>query len=89
MNFVLGFAVWLLIGLVGGAVIRATYRAEGTVAPLTIGFALFGALIGGMLGTSGYIFHNPVPLRPGGVLGALVGAFFFSFLYHLIARKAV
>lgn len=89
MDFIIGFAVWLVVGLAGGLVIRSAYRTEGTVAPLTILFGLFGAFIGGMLGTSAYIFHNPVPLRLGGIIGATAGAFLFSFLYHFIARKAV
>lgn len=89
MDFILGFAVWLAVGLVGALVIRSAYRTEGTVAALTIAFGVFGAFIGGMLGTSAYIYHNPVPLRLGGILGAAAGAFAFSFLYHFIARKAV
>jgi uncharacterized membrane protein YeaQ/YmgE (transglycosylase-associated protein family) len=52
-------------------------------------FGIFGAFIGGMLGTSPYIFHDPTPLRFGSLLGAFLGAVFFSFLYHFIARKAI
>lgn len=89
MDFILGFAVWLAVGLAGAFVIRSAYRTEGTLTALTIAFGVFGAFIGGMLGTSGYIFHNPVPLRLGGILGATAGAFVFSFLYHFIARRAV
>lgn len=89
MDFIIGCAVWLAVGLAGGLVIRSAHRGDGTLAALTIAFGLFGAFIGGMLGTSPYIFHNPVPLRLGGILGAAAGAFLFSFLYHFIARKAV
>jgi uncharacterized membrane protein YeaQ/YmgE (transglycosylase-associated protein family) len=89
MEFITGFLVWALIGLLGGFAARTIYRAETTVALLTFVFGVFGAFIGGMLGTSGYIFHNPVPLRLGGIVGAVTGALFFSLLYHFIARKVV
>jgi uncharacterized membrane protein YeaQ/YmgE (transglycosylase-associated protein family) len=56
---------------------------------MTFTLGMFGAFIGGMLGTSAYIFHDPNPMRLGGMLGALIGASFFSFLYHFVARKAV
>jgi uncharacterized membrane protein YeaQ/YmgE (transglycosylase-associated protein family) len=89
MAFIIGFAVWLVIGLVGGFILRATFRGPATTAFLSIAFGIFGAFIGGMLGTSAYIFHNPVPLRIGGVIGAISGALIFSFIYHFAARRAV
>jgi uncharacterized membrane protein YeaQ/YmgE (transglycosylase-associated protein family) len=89
MAFITGFAVWLVIGLLAGFLARTLYRTAGTTAALTHAFGVFGAFIGGMLGTSAYIFHAPVPLRLGGIVGATLGALFFSMLYHFIARKAV
>src|SRR5690606_13657889 len=89
MDFVAGFLLWLAVGLLGGFVARATYRAAGPTAALTLLFGVFGAFVGGMLGMSAYIFHNPVPLRPGGILGAVLGGFFFPYLYNFVARKAV
>jgi uncharacterized membrane protein YeaQ/YmgE (transglycosylase-associated protein family) len=88
MTFIGGFVVWLVLGVAGGIAARVLYRADGTEAWLTVTFGFFGAFIGGMLGTSGYIHHDPQPLRLGGLLGAALGATFFSFLYHFIARKA-
>jgi uncharacterized membrane protein YeaQ/YmgE (transglycosylase-associated protein family) len=89
MEFIAGFAVWIVFGLIGAFAVRLFYSAEGTVSGLTFVFGFFGALIGGMLGTSPYIFHDPTPMRVGALIGALVGAFFFTFMYHFIARKAV
>jgi uncharacterized membrane protein YeaQ/YmgE (transglycosylase-associated protein family) len=89
MEFVTGFLVWLAFGLIAGIAAWMTYRAAGTTAVLTILFGVFGAFIGGMLGMSGYIFHNPMPLRIGGLVAAAVGAVFFSFLYHFVARRAI
>lgn len=87
--FIAGFAVWFLFAVVAGFAVRSLYRADGTISSLTFVFAFFGAFIGGMLGTSPYIFHDPTPMRLGALIGAATGAAFFSFLYHFIARKAV
>jgi uncharacterized membrane protein YeaQ/YmgE (transglycosylase-associated protein family) len=89
MTFIIGFAVWLGIGLAGAFIIRAVYRGPDTTVPLTVAFGIFGATIGGMLGTSAHIFHDPTPLRVGGLIGAVVGALAFSFIYNLVARTAV
>ena len=88
MAFVTGFLIWLAFGLVGGAIVKALYRTPGTVGALTFIFAIFGAFIGGMLGVSGYSYHNPVPTRVGALVGAAIGAIFFSWVYHFIQRKA-
>lgn len=89
MTFIGGFAIWLAVGVIAGLVVTRAYRAAATVPLLTVVFGVFGAFIGGMLGTSPYIFHDPTPLRFGSLLGAFLGSIFFSFLYHFIARKAV
>jgi uncharacterized membrane protein YeaQ/YmgE (transglycosylase-associated protein family) len=88
LDFIIGFAVWIVIGLVAGFLMRG-YRAVGTEPWLTIVFGVLGAFVGGMLGSSAHIFHDPTPLRIGGLLGAVIGSIFFSFLYHFMARKAV
>lgn len=89
MTFLGGLAVWVVIGLAAGFLIKTAYRAPETTPLLTLVFGFFGALIGGMLGTSPYIHHDPTPLRFGGLLGATLGALFFSWLYHYTARKAI
>lgn len=87
--YIAGFIVWIVVAVVAGFVVRNFYRANGTTTGLTFTFAFFGTFIGGMLGTAAYIHHDPNPLRIGSMIGAIGGAFFFSFLYHFIARKAV
>lgn len=89
MTFIIGFAAWLVIGLVGAFIIRAVYRGPDTTVLLTLAFGVFGATIGGMLGTSAHIFHDPSPLRVGGLIGAVLGAIGFTFIYNVIARTAV
>jgi uncharacterized membrane protein YeaQ/YmgE (transglycosylase-associated protein family) len=89
MSYIVGFLVWIAIAAVTGFLVRALYRTPGVAAALTFVFAFFGAFIGGMLGVSGYIFHDPSPLRFGALLGAVLGAAFFSGLYHFMARRFV
>jgi uncharacterized membrane protein YeaQ/YmgE (transglycosylase-associated protein family) len=87
--FIVGFAVWIVFAVIAGFAVRNFYHADGTIGSLTFVFAFFGAFIGGMLGTSPYIFHDPTPMRLGALIGAAAGAVTFSFMYHFIARKAV
>ena len=89
MTFIAGFAVWIAFSLIAGFVVRTFVRADATVPWLSFVFAFFGAFIGGMLGTSPYIHHDPNPLRIGALLGAALGAVGFTAIYHVAARKAV
>jgi len=89
MTFITGFAVWIGIGIVGGVLARAIYRADGSAIMLAITFGVFGAFIGGMLGSSAHVFHDPTPLRMGGLIGAVSGGIIFPFIYQFIGRNAV
>jgi uncharacterized membrane protein YeaQ/YmgE (transglycosylase-associated protein family) len=89
MTFIVGFLVWTAIGVVAGLIMPRAYKAAATEPLLTVVFGFFGAFIGGMLGTSPYIFHDPTPLRVGSLIGAVLGAIIFTFMYHFIARKAI
>jgi uncharacterized membrane protein YeaQ/YmgE (transglycosylase-associated protein family) len=87
--YIMGFVVWIAIGLIAGFIVDVLYRGPTTTRALTLVFGFFGAFIGGMLAMSGYLFHDPAPLRPGGLLGAAAGAVGFTFLYHFVAKKAL
>ncbi|MBI4409207.1 MAG: hypothetical protein HY561_05835 [Gemmatimonadetes bacterium] len=89
MDFLTGFLVWFGIALVAGMLVRSAVVAAGATVPMTFVFAILGAFIGGMLGMSPYIYHDPLPLRPGGLIGASAGSLFFALLYHFTARKLV
>ena len=89
MAFITGFAVWLAIGIGAGFLSHKIYAAPATTFILTLTFGVFGAFIGGMLGTSPYIHHDAVPLRLGGLLGATIFSLFVTWLYHFTARKAI
>src|SRR5690606_23495839 len=73
--FVMGFAVWIALGLLGGFVMYFSCRGPETTQLMTLVLSVFGAFIGGMLGMSGYIHNAPLPLRVGGLIGATLGAF--------------
>lgn len=87
MEYVIGFLVWLGIGLVVAGATYVAYRGPGTALVITVFLAVVGAFVGGMLGVSGYVYHLPRPLRLGGLVGAVVGATVCAYLYHLVARK--
>jgi uncharacterized membrane protein YeaQ/YmgE (transglycosylase-associated protein family) len=87
--YIMGFIVWIAIGLVAGFVVHMLYRGPETTRLMTLVFGFFGAFIGGMLSMSGYLFHDPAPLRIGGLIGATAGAVAFTFMYHFVARKAL
>lgn len=88
MDFIAGFALWIVFSIIAGFIVRMVYRAP-TEVWLTFVFAFFGAFIGGMLGTAAYVHHDPQPLRFGSLIGAAIGAFAFSLIYHVAAKKAV
>ncbi len=89
MPYVIGFVIWIVIGVVVALLIRTLYAAAATAAWLTVVFGIFGAFVGGMLAVSGYVYHQPTPLRLGALLGAVLGSLLFTFLYHLVARKGI
>ncbi len=89
MTFATGILIWIALGLGAGLLFRVFYRGPTTTLLLSLTFGMFGALIGGMLGVAGYIAHDPSPLRFGGLLGAVLGASLFSFIYNQVARKAL
>lgn len=89
MDFIVGFLIWIVLAVAGMALARMTMRAEGLPVFLTFIFALFGAFVGGMIGVSAHVFHDPEPLSIGGVIGAVIGALVFPLVYHFVARRAV
>lgn len=89
MTFVTGFLIWLALGIAAGLLLRLVYRGPTTTLFLSLFFGVTGAFIGGMLGTAPYVTHDPTPLRFGALVGAVLGALLFPFVYHLVARKAL
>ena len=89
MTFATGILIWAAMGVAAALLFRAVYRGPTTTLALGICCGIFGALVGGMLGVSGYIAHDPHPLSFGGLLGGVLGAGLFSYAYHAVARKFI
>ena len=89
MEYVIGLLIWVVFGVIAAVVMRMFMPSPETTAPLSFILAISGALVGGMLGVSAYVYHDPFPTRFGGLLGALLGAFLFAWIYHIMARKTV
>jgi uncharacterized membrane protein YeaQ/YmgE (transglycosylase-associated protein family) len=85
----MGFILWIAIGLIGAAIMRFTYKVSGTDAWLTYTFGFYGAFIGGMLGSAANVHHDPSPMRMAGIIGAVVGALFFTAVYHMSTKRLV
>ncbi|HSH45524.1 MAG TPA: hypothetical protein VK966_06695 [Longimicrobiales bacterium] len=89
MTFATGILIWLAIGVGAALLTRMFYRGPTTTTFLAVCFDMFGALVGGMLGVSFYVAHDPSPFRVGGLIGTVLGATLFSWTYNAIARKFI
>lgn len=89
MKFLVGFVIWLAVAISAGLVVFRLGRGPGTNRIITVMLAIFGAFIGGMLGVAAYVYHDPTPLQPGGLIGAVVGSIFFSSVYQFASKKLV
>lgn len=83
----LNLVVWLVYGLLVGAVSKAIYRYKdsptGLASTLAIGVA--GSFVGGFIG---YLLGSGSPLQPSGVALGVLGGVITSFLYRkLVVEK--
>lgn len=90
MEYAIGFLVWLGIAALAILVIGMKYRrTPGTTVLVATVLTVLGTFVGGMLGVSGYVYHDPNPLRLGGLIGAALGGLLFAGMYYWVARKLV
>ena len=88
----IGIAVWIVLGMLIGLVMRAVIKrpeeTPGHTAILAV-LGAFGAVIGGMLGVGILEFFDPKALSLGGMLGAVVFATFIAWLYRWGIRTLI
>lgn len=90
MEFLIGFLVWIGIAILVTLLLGTAFRGTpGTTTPVAFILCLLGTFIGGMLAESAYIYHDPNPLRIGGLIGAALGGLFFTGVYFFVGRKLV
>jgi hypothetical protein len=88
----IGIGIWIAIGALIAlgmkAIIKRPEETEGHTVVLAV-LGAFGAVIGGMLGVGIIEFYDPRALSLGGMLGAVVSALFFSWLYRWGITKLI
>lgn len=78
--------VWLLIGLVAGALARWLVPGRDPMGWLgTLLLGLVGSLVGGFLG--GLFTQGNQDLDPAGLLGSVIGAVIALFVYRALTRQ--
>jgi uncharacterized membrane protein YeaQ/YmgE (transglycosylase-associated protein family) len=87
--YAIGILLWIVFGIAAAFLLRHFFPGPTTTLALTLFFGIMGALVGGMLGVAPYVTHDPSPLRFGGIVGGILGAVLFPFVYLLVARKAL
>lgn len=79
--------VWLLIGLVAGAIARFLVPGRDPMGWLgTLVLGLVGSLIGGFLGE--LIGGGDGDVSPAGLLGSIVGAVIALLVYRAVSRRS-
>lgn len=88
----IGIGIWIIMGgLIGSAMKALIRRPEATSGHTTILIVLgaFAAVVGGMLGVGIFAFDDPRALSTGGMAGAVVLSFLFTFIYRWGIRKLI
>lgn len=84
---VMDIVVWLLVGLVAGAIARFLVPGRDPMGWLgTLVLGLVGSLIGGFLGE--LIGGGDGEVSPAGLLGSIVGAIIALLVYRAVSRRS-
>jgi uncharacterized membrane protein YeaQ/YmgE (transglycosylase-associated protein family) len=81
-----GIIVWLIIGLVAGAIARLLVPGRDPMGLLgTLLLGLVGSLIGGFIG--GLLQKGDQTLEPAGIIGSIIGAVIALLIYRAVAAR--
>ena len=81
----IGIAVWIVMGVLAGLIMKALVkRPEATHGhtPILMVLGAFAAVIGGMLGVGIFSFTDPLAISVGGMAGAAVLSLLFTWIYR-------
>jgi uncharacterized membrane protein YeaQ/YmgE (transglycosylase-associated protein family) len=79
--------VWLLVGLIAGAIARFLVPGRDPMGWLgTLALGLVGSLIGGFLGD--LFARGDQEFSPAGLIGSIIGAVLALLAYRALARRS-
>ncbi|HXV72099.1 MAG TPA: GlsB/YeaQ/YmgE family stress response membrane protein [Acidimicrobiia bacterium] len=82
----MGFLVWLIVGLIAGAIARLLVPGEDPMGWLgTLVLGLVGSLVGGFLGN--LIFDGDFDVSAAGVVGSIIGAILALLAYRAMRSR--
>jgi uncharacterized membrane protein YeaQ/YmgE (transglycosylase-associated protein family) len=82
----MGIIVWLIIGLIAGAIARLLVPGRDPIGFLgTLLLGLVGSLIGGFIG--GLLTEGDQTLEPAGIIGSIIGAVIALLIYRAVAGR--
>lgn len=80
--------IWLLVGLIAGAIARFLVPGEDPMGWLgTIVLGLVGSLIGGFLGN--LLFEGDADISAAGIVGSVIGAVIALLIYRAMRSRTV
>lgn len=82
----MGIIVWLIVGLVAGAIARLLVPGPDPMGFLgTLALGLMGSFVGGFLGN--LIFHGNLDLEATGIIGSIIGGVIALLIYRSVNRR--
>lgn len=82
----MGIIVWLIIGLIAGALARLLVPGRDPMGFLgTLLLGLVGSLVGGFVG--GLLTEGDDTFEPAGIIGSLLGAIVALLIYRAVAGR--
>lgn len=84
----MGILIWLVIGLIAGALARFLVPGEDSMGWLgTLILGLVGSLVGGFLGN--LIFGGEFDITTAGLIGSIVGAIVVLLIFRAVNSRTV